>query len=162
MISKVYVDSLCDEIGDYFRVIKKIPIGIIPNEKCSEYCNETVEFLYKKLLDYISKYNSKILIKLLCFDLESIIYHTMIIQNTYSYNLACYPEKSSKIINDYNMLNASSISLRFLIELVSSVQPIGDDFIGFTDYENMLSICYAIITYAYDNDLFFYNIFEKS
>ena len=50
MISKVYVDSLCDEIGDYFRVIKKIPIGIIPNEKCSEYCNETVEFLYKKLL----------------------------------------------------------------------------------------------------------------
>lgn len=162
MISKVYVDSLCDEIGDYFRVIKKIPIGIIPNEKCSEYCNETVEFLYKKLLYYISKYNSKILIKLLCFDLESIIYHTMIIQNTYSYNLACYPEKSSKIINDYNMLNASSISLRFFIELVSSVQPKGDDFIGFTDYENMLSICYAIITYAYDNDLFFYNIFEKS
>lgn len=162
MISKIYTDSLCDEIGDYFRLIKKVPIGSIPRDKCSEYCNETVDILYKKLLDYISKYNSEVLLKLLCVDLEAIIYNTMIIQNVYSYNLACYPEKSSKIINDYNMLNASSISLRFLIELISSVQPKGSDTLGYTDYENMISLCYAIITYAYDNDLFFYNVFEKN
>ena len=162
IISKTYVDSLCDEIGDYFKEIKKVSIGTIPREKCSEYCNETVEILYKKLLDYISKYDSTTLLKLLCVDLESIIYNTMIIQQIYSYNLACYPEQSSKIINDYNMLNISSISLRFFIELISSVQPQGNDILCYIDYENMLSLCYAIITYAYDNDLFFYNIFEKS
>lgn len=162
MISKAYMDSLCDEIGDYFRMIKKVPTGTIPHEKCSVYCNETVGILYKKLLDYISKYDSKLLIELLCLDLEAIIYNTMITQHLYSYNLACYPEKSSKIINDYNLLNASSISLRFLIELISSVQPKGNDIPGYTDYENMLTLCYAIITYAYDNDLFYYNIFEKN
>lgn len=162
MVSKVYMDSLCDEIGDYFRMIKKVPIGAIPHEKCSEYCNETVGILYDKLLNYIAKYNSKTLIELLCLDLEAIIYNTMITQHLYAYDLACYPENSSKIINDYNLLNASSISLRFLIELISSVQPNGNDIPGYSDYENMLTLCYAIITYAYDNDLFYYNIFEKS
>lgn len=52
-------------------------------------------------------------------------------QRYYTYNVSCYPEHKNDIENNINEMTKSSVALRFLIELASSIKDDGNEAISF-------------------------------
>lgn len=159
--SNSFIDSISDDVGDYFLKEQKLPYGVIDGEQKSKCCQEIVSFLYNRLIEKISNYDSNLLLKALCYDLEKVVLRNMIAQKRYAYDTTCFYEKADRIIEDYNEINATSISLRFLVEITAAIQPSGKEPLGELDYEYLLSLCRAIVMYAHDNDMFHYHMFDK-
>lgn len=88
------------------------------------------------------------------------MYNLMLGQNRYVYDVACYPEKHGKILNDFNELNKTSRSLKFFAEYIATCPPNGKKILGEWQFEKLLAVCSLIIEWAYTNDLFHYNIFN--
>ena len=84
----------------------------------------------------------------------------MLAERRYASDVACYPEKEEKIVNDYNEQNKASLALKFLLEYVAAKPPSGENYVGEGNYEYILAICFLIIDWAYKNDLFHYGIFN--
>lgn len=160
-VCKEYENFILDEIGDYLREEKKYKYGVIKDIPKNYVCNEIVSFLYKKLQEMVKMHNKKGFYELLYLDLESIIYHMMLVQRRYSYELACYPERSKEINDAVNEINKSSIATKFLLEYISAVPPSGNDNLGECDYEYMLAICSLIIEWAHNSDLFKYKMIDN-
>lgn len=156
-----YEHQLLDEIGDYLRQTKGFSYGILQDVEKHKVCNDIVGFLYNKLQSEVSQFDPTGFYELLHYDLECIIYSMMITQRRYSYDIACYPERSKKIDAEYNEINKSSIATKFLLEYIAAIPPSGQLPLGEGDYEYMLTICSLIIEWAHNSDMFLYRMIDN-
>lgn len=155
-------DSLLYELGDYFIDEKQIPKGTsIPSGEKNIICNDAVGYLFKKLCEVLKNYKAEQLIFKLCNDLETTMFSMMVEKSRYAYQLNCYPEKSNDLQEHFNQINKASLSQKFLLEYVSAQPPEGDINLGGMDYEEMLSICSAIIDWANTSDYYKYEIIDS-
>ncbi len=151
---------LLDDIGHYFLEKGPWSYGMVPDEQRVSLGNAVVGYLYSELQKMVAAVKSEGLFELVCNDLEISIYNLMLLQKRFAYDIACYPEKESKIQNDYNEINKSSLALKFLAEYIAACPSDGQQILGKMQYEKMLTICSMIIDWAYRNDLFKFNIFK--
>lgn len=160
MVREEDEDYLLDMIGKAVLQSGKWTYGIISNEKRATIANDVVGMLYDMLQKEIAILDSNNLIEAIYSDLEEILYKLMVAEQTYAYELACYPEKEGQYITEYNNLNRTSLALKFMMEYVAAKPPKGTVPLGIGKYEYILAICSLIIEWAYKNDLFHYNIFN--
>ena len=153
--------KLLDEIGYYFLYNKKYEYGIMKNPEKHQICNDIVSFLYKKLQSEVKKFSPIGFYDSLCFDLECAIYSMMLTQKRYAYDVACYPERASKIDSEFNEINKTSIAAKFLLEYIAAIPPSGNTVLGEGDYEYMLTICSLIIEWAHNSDMFKYKMIDN-
>lgn len=156
-----YEHEILDEIGDYLRNNKQYPYGVINGIEKHVLCKDIVSFLYEKLKCKVAEFNPEHFYEILHFDLEVIIYSMMLAQKRYSYDIACYPERSEKIDSDYNEINKNSIATKFLLEYIAAVPPSGILPLGEGDYEYMLTLCSLIIEWAHNSDMFLYKMMDN-
>lgn len=153
-------NRLLDEIGEYFLSLPEYDYGKVLDKDRENLANKVVGYLYSILQAEIALIKPDGIYEKVCFDLETVMYHVILIQSTFAYNKACHPEKSEEIIKQYNMASKTSIALKFLAEYIASTPPKGNNSLGSMQYDRILAICSLIIDWAYKNDLFKYNIFN--
>lgn len=153
-------DILLNEIGEELLKIGKWNVGIVDDADRTQIAHEVVGILYRKLQQEIAVLSSKNLIEILYDDLEKVLFKLMLFQKRYAEDIACYPEKEQEIFEQTNGDNKASIALKFLIEYIAAVPPKGDINIGENQYERLMAICSLIIEWSYNNDLFYYKIFN--
>lgn len=149
-----------NEIGEELLKIGKWNVGIVDDADRTQIAHEVVGILYRKLQQEIAVLSSKNLIEILYDDLEKVLFKLMLFQKRYAEDIACYPEKEQEIFEQTNGDNKASIALKFLIEYIAAVPPKGDINIGENQYERLMAICSLIIEWSYNNDLFYYKIFN--
>jgi len=159
-ISQEEEHQLLDEIGVHFLTLPDYDYGRVPDEKRVELTNQIVGYLYSLLQSEIASISPTGLYEKVCFDLETVMGDVMLAHSRYAYDIACYPEKTEKIIEKYNETNRVSVALKFLAEYIAAVPPTGKALLGTMQYDRILAICSLIIDWAYRNDLFVYNIFN--
>ena len=152
---------LLDEIGAYLVKEKGYSYGVLPFESNNEVCNKIVDYLFSQLQIGVARFRSDELYELLYNELETIIYSLMSGQHRYAYDLACYPEQSQIIDENFNELNKASSATKFLLEYVVAIPPKGDAPMQESDYEYYLTICSQIIEWANISDLFRYRIISS-
>lgn len=160
-ISTEEENRLLDEIGTHFLALPEYDYGKVPDDKRNELANRVVGYLYGLLQSETASIMPDGIYEQVCFDLEKVIYHAMLSQARFSYDIACYPEKKNEIINEYNKINQASVSLKFFAEYIAATPPRGNKPLGSMQYDRILAICSLIIDWAYKNDLFKYNIFNS-
>ena len=153
------VNLILDEVGNFVKKDLHIDYGKIENYKI---LNDIVGYLYNDLRDRIKKYNKEELLKFLYLEYEKIFSSLHIKQSNYANDLACYPHRKKEIDENYNMLNRTSIAMKFLIELVVATKFRGTSGVSVYDVEYCLSIASQIIDYAYICDTFYYKMAENS
>lgn len=154
-------EDILNELGYYFIKNKGMSIGVIEGDEKNNICNECVTYLFNKLKDIVKNLKHEQLVNQLYLDLESVMYAMMLKQKRYAFDIACYPEKTEKISNEYNELNKSSLALKFLMEYTSSQPVSGDKNVSILDYEYLLALCSDIITWAHSSDFFKYKIINS-
>lgn len=159
-ISKDEENKLLDEIGEHFLAMPEYNYGKVPDDKRAELANKVVGYLYTLLQTEVASVIPAEVYKIVCYDLENIMYNTMLLQYRFVYDITCYPEKEAELMERSNEMNRSSIALKFLAEYIAAIPPKGDRHIGSMQYDRILAICSLIVDWAYKNDLFIYNIFN--
>ena len=152
------VDYLSGLIGKELLKTNSWKIGIVDDSQRNEIAKEVVGLLYKKLVLTVAEFEPSNMIETIYQDLEEVLYRLVLAERTYSNETACYPEMEEKYISEYNNLNRTSLSLKFLIEYVTACPPSGTKHFGIGQYETLLAICSMIIDWAYKGDLFHYGI----
>ena len=153
-------NELLDDIGSAVLASGKWTYGVIKDEDRTVVANFVVSYLYEMLQNQVKELRPDFFIELVCSDLEKAMYNLMLTLKRYAYDIACYPEKQEKILEDFNELNKSSRAMKFLAEYIAACPPNGSKILGEWQYERLLAICSLIIDWAYKNDLFFYRIFN--
>lgn len=161
MISPEEENRLLDEIGEHFLALPEYDYGKVPDDKRAELANKVVGYLYLLLQAEIEILKPDGLYERVCYDLETVMYHAMLSQKRYAYEISCYPEKATQITEQYNETNKSSVALKFMAEYIAASPPNGDQVLGTMQYDRILAICGLIIDWAYNNDLFRYNILNS-
>lgn len=159
-ISNEEENVLLDEIGEYFLQQPDFDYGVVPDDKRADLANQVVGYLYSLLQCEIASIMPDGVYEQVCSDLEAVMYRSMLYQRRFAYDLACYPEKTEKILAEYNDANRSSLALKFLAEYIAATPPCGDDRLSSMQYDRILAICSLIVDWAYKNDLFRYHIFN--
>ena len=159
-ISAEEENQLLDEIGEHFLALPNYDFGKVSDDKRADLANQVVGYLYSLLQTEVASIMPDGVYERVCFDLETVIYRTMLLHTRFAYDISCYPEKSNKIIEQYNKANQASVALKFFAEYIATTPPSGDRPLGSMQYDRILAICGLIIDWAYKNDLFRYNIFN--
>ena len=154
------INELLDNVGKYIISLKRWDYGIVKEKDKNEITILVVDHLYKLLQNKVKKFNSYKLIETVYYDLEEQLYYMMIFQMRYYNDILCYPEKKSEIWENFNENQKITKALKFLIEYVSAQPPLEKEILGEYEYEEILAICFLIIEWAYNNDLFRYKIFN--
>lgn len=158
-VSNAISNLILDDVGLYLKDVKKIDYGKIDDYKI---LNDIVEYLFKNILNKIKKYNKHQLINFLYLEFEKNLSLLLIRQNNYASDVACYPEKKKEIDEKINDLNRTSVSLKFIIELVASIKIDGTENISLYEIEYILTEASKIIDYAYTCDIYNYNMSENT
>jgi hypothetical protein len=153
-------DLLLDMIGKEILESGKWSYGVVNDCERTTIANYIVDYLYGLLQEEIEVLSPLYFIEAIYNDLEIVMYNLMLSQRRYAYDIACYKEKEEILFNEYNELNRSSRTLKFLIEYIAACPPRGDKVLGEGKFEYLLAICSLIIDWAYKNDLFHYKIFN--
>lgn len=161
LISAEEENRLLDEIGEHFLALPEYDYGKVPDNKRAELANKVVGYLYSLLQAEVASVMPDGVYERVCLDLETVMYRAMLSQKRYAYDIACYPEKASQIVEEHNETNKSSVALKFLAEYIAATPPNGSRVLGAMQYDRMLAICRLIIDWAYRNDLFRNNIFNS-
>ena len=157
-VSKSQVNIILDEIGLYLKKEKKYDYGIIKDDKVLNY---VVDFLYKKLIDDLKKYNKRDLIFYLYKIYDCNLGNLLIRQRYYANDITCYPEHKEEIENNINNMTELSVALKFVIELVSSFKESGNRKVSFYDLNYSIAISSQIIEWAYAGDLLHYEMINS-
>lgn len=155
LISKAQENLILDDIGLYLKRTKKYDYGIIEDK---EVLRDVVDYLYNRLLDDLKKYNKHNLICYLYETYDRNLGNLFVMQRYYAYNVSCYPEHKNDIENNINEMTKSSVVLRFLIELASSIKDDGNEAISFYDLSIDAALASQIIEWAYTDDLLHYDM----
>jgi len=150
---------ILDDVGLFAKNKLKLNYGKIDDYKV---LNSIVEYLYKKILQIITKYNKYQLIEYLYLEFEKNLSELLIKQSTYANDIACHPNKKNKIDNNINELNKTSVALKFLIEIISATSIKGKENISIYELDYALSISIVIINYAYACDVYNYNMAQNT
>lgn len=161
LISAEEENRLLDEIGEHFLTLPEYDYGKVPDDKRAALANKVVGYLYSLLQAEVASVKPDGVYEKVCFDLETVMYRAMLSQRRYAYDISCYPEKATQIVEEHNNTNKSSVALKFLAEYIAATPPNGDRILGAMQYDRILAICSLIIDWAYRNDLFRYNIFNS-
>lgn len=153
-------DYLLELIGKDLLAKRKWHIGTVPDNEKNEVSHEVVTWLYNRLEHMIATLSSKNMLEAIYFDLEETIYNLILSERRFYSEVACFPEREDKYIEEYNSLNRISLSLKFLAEYVTACPPKGEKHLGIGQYEELLAICSMIIDWAYKDDLFTYGIID--
>lgn len=157
--SKAKMSNLLDDIGEYFVSNGIYKIGqIISGEGRGNICNKIVEYLFNLFVEKISKYNFMSVLKIAYASLESLISETILRNDNYKNQIRLYPEKEDEIRKILSEYNASSVSLRFIIEYVGAIQSVGELECDFIDLETLLAYVESILEWATTSDLFNYKM----
>lgn len=159
-ISAEEENQLLDEIGKHFLTLPDYGYGKVPGDKRAELANQVVSYLYSLLQTEVASIMPAGVYEQVCFDLETVMYHAMLLQTRFAYDISCYPEKIDRIMDQYNKVNQASVALKFFAEYIAATPPSGDRPLGSMQYDRILAICSLIVNWAYKNDLFRYNIFN--
>lgn len=151
-------DYLAGLIGKELLESGRWSIGIVPDEKRNLVTHEVVSWLYNRLVNMIAMFSSENILEVIYFDLEDTLHNLILAERRFYSEIACYPEKEDKFIEEYNSLNRTSLSLKFLAEYITACPPKGTKHFGVGQYEELLAICSMIIDWAYKGDLFTYGI----
>ena len=151
-------DYLCSIIGKELLKTGKWQIGVVDDKQRDDIAKEVVGWLYNRLKSKVNVFKPAHMLEIIYHDLEETLYRLMLAERRYYSDIACYPENEDKYIREYNNLNKTSMSLKFLIEYVTACPPSGTEHFGIGQYEEILAICSMIIDWAYKGDLFYYNI----
>ncbi|MDO4188362.1 MAG: tyrosine-type recombinase/integrase [Lachnospiraceae bacterium] len=68
----------------------------------------------------IDKFSFENILEVIYFDLEDTLYNLFLAERRFYSEIVCYPEKEEKFIEEYNSLNRTSLSLKFLAEYVTA------------------------------------------
>lgn len=158
LISASDINNLLDDIGLFVKNDLKYEYGILDEKKNDELPKIIVEKLYTEICDTLRKCNKETTIKLLYYESERILASMMIQKSSYKNNIACYPNHKIDIDERFNEANKSSISIKFLIELLSSFSSTGDENLSEYELECLLAKSLHLIEWAYRNDLYHYNM----
>lgn len=158
LISASDINNLLDDIGLFVKNDLKYEYGILDEKKNDELPKIIVEKLYTEICDKLIKCNKETSIKLLYYESERILASMMIQKFSYKNNIACYPNHKIDIDERFNEANKSSISIKFLIELLSSFSSTGDENLSEYELEYLLAKSSLLIEWAYRDDLYHYNM----
>lgn len=158
LISESDINNLLDDIGLFVKNDLKYEYGILNKKENDELPKIIVEKLYKEICNTLSKCNKEATIKLLYYESERILASMMIQKSSYKNNIACYPNHKIDIDERFNEANKSSISIKFLIELLSSFANTGENILSEYELELLLAKSLHLIEWAYRNDLYHYNM----
>ena len=153
------INLILDDVGLFLKNQLKIDYGKIDDFKI---LNDVVAYLYNQLLEIIKKYEKKQLIESLYIEFEKNLSTMLISQSNYANDVACYPNKKSKIDDNINNLNRTSVALKFLLELTGSTKIVGKDNVSLYELNYALSIASTIIDFAYICDVYNYNMAENT
>lgn len=151
-------DYLAGLIGKELLESGNWSIGVVPDEERNNVSHEVVSWLYNRLVTMIDKFSSENILEVIYFDLEDTLYNLFLAERRFYSEIVCYPEKEEKFIEEYNSLNRTSLSLKFLAEYVTAKPPKGEKHFGVGQFEELLAVCSMIIDWAYKGDLFTYKI----
>lgn len=158
-VSNAISNLIIDDVGLYLKDEKNMPYGKIEDYKI---LNEIVGYLYDNILKKIKKYKKRQLIDFLYLEFEKNLSSLLIRQTNYASDVACYPERKKEIDEKINDLNRTSVSLKFIIELVASIKIDGTDDISLYEIEYILTEASKIIDYAYICDIYNYKMADNT
>ena len=130
VVSEEETNALLDSIGEHFLATPDYTYGRVPDEKRVKLGNQVVGYLYSLLKKEISSISPNGVYEQICSDLETVVQQLLMFQSRFSYDCACYPEKVSKLTNQYNEINRVSMALKFFAEYVASTPPAGEIYLG--------------------------------
>lgn len=160
VINENDINNILDEVGEYIISLGRWKYGIISNEERKEVSHLVVGYLYGKLEKLIEQYNPIGFLETLYKDLEKCIFDILLFQERQYHDILCYPEKKKELWNVFNDNQRISRALKFLCEYVAAKPPNGNIILGESEYEYLIAICSLIIEWAYNNDLFIYEMFN--
>lgn len=161
VVSSSDINILLDEIGLYVKNDLKYKYGTLDRQKNDELSKIIVAKLYNEIYGKLKACNKELTLKLLYYESERIMANMMIQKNSYKYNIACYPNHKADIDERFNEANKASLGIKFLIELLSSLQSTGKELLDEYEFEFLLAKSFHLIEWAYRNDLYHYNIIKK-
>ena len=157
-VSKAQENIILDEIGLYLKKERKYDYGIINDKKILNY---VVDYLYKKLVNNLKKYNKKDLIYYLYEMYDSNLGNLIVRQHFYANDITCYPEHKQEIEENINNMNQLSVALKFMIELVSTFKDNANDNLSYYNLNYGIAVASQIIEWAYSGDLLHYNMINS-
>lgn len=149
-----------DKIGDFFVNNLKQNFGEIVNPADS--IRNVVDYLYSDFEREMKKYDWKSAIELCYLYIENLTQEISLFQDNMKHQMILYPNHESDIKENYNRINTSSVSLRFVIEYLSTVQPKGTELMNEFDMIKAISLSSSIIKWARIDDAFKYGLLEKA
>ncbi len=158
-VSNAISNLILDDVGLYLKNVKKIGYGKIDDYKI---LNNIVGYLYSNILNKIKKYNKQQLINFLYLEFEKNLSSLLIRQAYYVNDVACYPKRAKEIEENIIDLNRTSVALKFIIELVSSIKIEGTKELSIYELEYILTEASTIIDYAYTCDIYNYDMTENT
>lgn len=161
-VSAANENIILDKVGLYLKNEKNFEYGIIDDKGVF---NSVVDYLYNNLVNRLKKYNKYDLVKYLYYLYDNNLGNSLIRQYHYANDISCYPEHKTEIEANINNMTKLSLSLRFMIELVSSFienPEVSKKKISFYDLNYDIALSSEIIEYAYTNDLLFYNLIDSN
>ncbi len=159
--SEKMLESIIDNnIGEFLVNGVSLEFGKLTNP--SETIKRVVEYLYSKFEKELKKFNWKSAVELCYLYVENLMQELSLFQDNMKHQMILYPNQESEIKENYNRINTASVSLRFVIEYLSTIQPEGNENMNEFDMIKVISLSSSIIKWARIDDAFKYGLLEKA
>ena len=156
-IDKMSEGILDDKIGEYLVNEKGLMPGTLLDEP-SQTINCAVEYLFREFEKYLSNFDWLDSAKLCYLHYEKILRELLIFQGNMENRIALFPEHKNDIDDDFNNVNSASVSLRFVIEYLSTVRPNGKKRMCDFDIQHAINLSSSIIRWAKISDSVVYGL----
>jgi hypothetical protein len=156
-VSEYETSLLLDEIGSHL-LKEGYPHGILPEDENQKFCHSIVDYLLGVLKKEIRMYRKESLLEVLIHQIEFLLSEQKNNERSYHINVELNPKQQQNFFNQLNKDNENSLSTKFLLEYVATVQDFGSQQIDFWHLERLLAICALIIEWAHREDYFKYNL----
>ena len=160
LISSSDENIILDDLGLYVKNVLNMDYGKLDDLTKDELPKKIVDKLYNEINEELKKYDKTRTLKALYYESERILSNLMILKESYINNIACFPKHKFDIDKRYNELSKASLAIKFIIELLSSMQNTDNNQIGEYDLEFLMAKSSQLIDWAYKNDLYHYRIMD--
>lgn len=159
--SEKMLESVIDNnIGEF--LVNRMLLEFGKFENPTETIKKVVEYLYSEFERELNKYNWKSAVELCYLHIENLTQELSLFQDNMKHQMILYPEHESDITENYNRINTASVSLRFVIEYLSTIQPNGGETMNEFDMIRAISLSSSIIKWARIDDAFKYGLLDDA
>jgi hypothetical protein len=155
-VSGAVISKLLDELGAHLRLDCGRPVGAVPsNERTALLNNEVVAYLRERLMTDLTAYDGMALLEYLICANESLLHHHYVERVRYPSTLACFGQDSQDVQDLAKRIaktTTASVASRFLIELVSAIQPGSIAVPTLERYDSLLGIASEIVNKGFLSD----------